>query len=79
MAVATTMRRGADNRGYQSTMNIYPLSSTGIAVGGILTLSGDLGVTVLHALPNGGWKTEVTNTPRGASRLRVRLGDAVTG
>jgi hypothetical protein len=60
-------------------MNIYLISSTGVAPGGVLTLSGDLTVTVLHELPNLGWKARVTGTPVGNNRLRARQNDAVTG
>ncbi len=79
MAVATTIRRPSFNTGYYGTINLYPVSSTGIAAGGVLTIAGDLGLTVIHELPNGGWKTEVTATPPGSGRLIVRQGDTVTG
>jgi hypothetical protein len=47
--------------------------------GQTLTLAGDLVVTILHELPNFGWKCQVTTTPPGNARLRVKLGDTVTG
>jgi hypothetical protein len=80
MAVATTMRRGAFNQCYRSTMNIYVNSSAGIVPGGLLTLAGDVVVTVIHELPHLGWKTEVTGLPpRGSTRLRIKKNDSVTG
>ena len=79
MAVNTTLRRGSDNRFKYATMNIYVTSSTGIAAGGVLTLTGDLAVTVIHELPNLGWKTEVTGMPVTGARHRVKQGDTVTG
>jgi hypothetical protein len=79
MAVATTMRRGSDCRSRYGWMNIYVLSSTGIAANSVLTLSSDLTVTVLHELPNLGWKCRVTVPPPANNRLRAKLGDPVTG
>lgn len=79
MAVSTTMRRGSDNHGYKGWMNIYLPSEVIGAPGQVLTLSGDLLVTISQELPNFGWKCQVTTTPPGSNRLRVRMGDTVTG
>ena len=79
MAVATTMRRGADNRFKYATMNIYVISNTGISAGMPLTLSGDLVVTTVHDLPYLGWKCKVTTMPVTGGRHRVKQGDTVTG
>jgi hypothetical protein len=79
MAVNTTMIRGSDNRSLGAWMNIY-LTTQAVGVAGqTLTLAGDLIVTILHELPNFGWKVRVTTTPPGNTRLRVKKGDTVVG
>jgi hypothetical protein len=80
MAIATTMRRGAFNHCYHGEMNIY-LASQAVGVPGqVLTLAGDVLVTIIHELPHFGWATRVTTLPpRGSTRLRIKKGDTVTG
>jgi hypothetical protein len=79
MAIATTVARNAYNSGYQGTVNLRVASPTGISAGTVLTVAGDLGLTVVHELPNNAFKCEVTQTPPGNGRLIIRSGDTVTG
>jgi hypothetical protein len=79
MAVATTLRRPAFNSGYYGTLNLYLVSTTGVAAGIPLTIAGDLVVTTIHERPNNAWKCEVTGTPPGSGRLLLDIGDTVTG
>lgn len=79
MAVNTTMIRGSDVRSHGSWMNIYLTSQAVGSPGQTLTLSGDTTATILHELPNWGWKVQVTGVPPANNRLRVKKGDTVTG
>ena len=79
MAVATSIVRPQFNRGLYSSINLRLLSTSGVALGTVLTIAGDLVVTVQQFLPNGFFQCKVTALPRGKNRLIIRIGDTVTG
>ena len=79
MAISTTIKRGDFNRRLYGTENLRMNSSAGISVGSVLTIAGDLVVTVTSLLPNSSFKCKVTTMPRGKSRLIIRPKDTVTG
>jgi hypothetical protein len=79
MAVATTIRRDAQNSQKYGLTNIYLDNPATVVAGMPLTVGGDLVLTVVHELPNGGFQCEVTSCPRGHARLLIHKGDAVTG
>jgi hypothetical protein len=80
MAVATTIRRDAQNSQKYGQVNIYLDNPATVVAGMPLTIGGDLVLTVVHELPNGGFQCELTGPfPRGHGRLLIHKGDAVTG
>jgi hypothetical protein len=87
MAVNTTVARNNFNRGQFGWVNLKVSSMTGIAVGGVLTIAGDLAVTAVQFLPNNMVQCRITGSPRGKGhtmpmgkgRLIIRQGDTVTG
>jgi hypothetical protein len=79
MAINTTIARGDFNKRLYGTENLRLASAVGIAVGSVLTVAGDLVMTVTTVLPNNAFKCKVTGMPRGKNRLIIRPKDTVTG
>jgi hypothetical protein len=79
MAISTTIKRGDFNRRLYGTENLRMNSAAGISVGSVLTIAGDLVMTVTTILPNSTFKCKVTQMPRGKNRLIIRPNDTVTG
>jgi hypothetical protein len=79
MAIATTIKRGDFNKRLYGTENLRMNSAAGVAVGSVLTIAGDLVMTVTTILPNNAFKCKITGMPRGKNRLIIRPNDTVTG
>lgn len=79
MAIATTVARGDFNRRLYGTENLRVTSMAGISAGSVLTIAGDLTMTVLKLMPGNALKARITGMPRGKNRLIIRPGDTVTG
>jgi hypothetical protein len=83
MAVNTTVARNNYNRGKYGWLNLRTASPTGINVGTVLTIGGDLVMTVKQVMaPHSAGATfqcQITGNPRGKGRLIIRSGDTVTG
>lgn len=79
MAVATTVRKDARNPSLYGTVNLRVIDPTNVVAGSVLTIGGDLVLTVVHELPNNSFKTEVTTCPRGHGHLLIQRGETVTG
>jgi hypothetical protein len=87
MAVATTVARNNFNRGFNGWVNLRVVSPAGIAAGTVLTIAGDLAITVRQVMPGNAFNCQITGAPRGKghlmppghARLFIRAGDTVTG
>ena len=83
MAVATTVTRNNFNRGRYGWLNLRTASPTGISVGTVLTIAGDLVMTVKQVMSphttGATFQCQITGPPRGKGRLIIRTGDTVTG
>jgi hypothetical protein len=79
MAINTTIQRGDFNRRLYGTENLRLASAALVSVGSVLTIAGDLVMTVTQVLPNNAFKCKITGMPRGKNRLIIRPKDTVTG
>jgi hypothetical protein len=79
MAISTNLIRPEFNRGLYGTMNLYPASTAGIALGSVLTIGGDITATVITVLGYQGFKAKITGMPRGKGHKITHKGDTVTG
>lgn len=82
MPITATVRRAAFNSGYQGWINLtfnQPITGSMPIAGQVLTIAGDVQVTVQQELPNSSIRGRITQTPRGSNRLIIKPGDTVSG